>query len=410
MRKFEIPEYFKSGFINKIKEKRNILDPRRQDFTPTELNFGKVVFYLARHFGFCFGVQNAIEIAYRTIEENKNKNIYLLSEMIHNPLVNKDLEARGVKFVFNSKGEQLIPWSKIKKNDIVIVPAFGASLEIKNILKQKELQVEKYETTCPFVEKVWNKAAQLGEQNFTVVIHGKANHEETKATFSHARATAPSVIIKDFNEAKILSGIILGKIKGDKFYEIFRGKYSDGFDVNRHLNKIGVVNQTTMLAQETQKISSLIKETMEKKFGRDNLNFHYADTRDTLCYATNDNQKATMELLNSDADFGIVIGGYNSSNTTHLVELLESKFKIFFIYNEENILENGTIRHFDIVNKVEKLTANFFPPKNKIKIILTSGASCPDAVVEKVIFKILNLLQIEFNNKTLKEVLQIKYS
>ncbi len=403
MKKFEIPEYFKSGFINKIKEKRNLLDPRRKDFSPTRLNFDGVTIYLARHFGFCFGVQNAIEIAYKTIEQNKGGNIYLLSEMIHNPLVNKDLEERGLRFILNSRGEQLIEWGKIKKEDIVIIPAFGASLETVELLKNKGLAVERYETTCPFVEKVWNKAVLLGERGFTVVIHGKANHEETKATFSRAVIKAPSVVVRDIWETKTLAKIILGEIPPQKFYEIFKGKYSEGFDVGKHLSKIGVVNQTTMLAEETQAISALIKSTLELKYGKENLPEHFADTRDTLCYATNDNQNATAKLLESDADFGIVIGGYNSSNTTHLVELLEKKFKIFFISDDSKLLDNGGVLHFDVKTRKEVLTKNFLG-KKPVKLAITSGASCPDSVVEKVIFKLLKVLNVDVSRIKFDEI------
>lgn len=401
MKKFDIPQFYRSSFITKIKNARKDLDPRKKDFSPTKLDFGPVRFLLARHFGFCYGVENAIEIAYKTIEENPDKRIFLLSEMIHNPGVNSDLLKLGVKFLMDTSGKSLIDWSELTKDDIVIIPAFGTTLEIEQKLNELGIDPYRYNTTCPFVEKVWNRSEQLGKQNYTVIIHGKHYHEETRATFSHSKTTAPSVIVRDLNEAKILASFILDEKPAEEFYQLFQGKYSDGFDVKLHLNKVGVVNQTTMLATETQEIADLFKETMIKKFGVENLKEHFADTRDTLCYATNDNQEATYALLNEPADFAIVVGGYNSSNTSHIVELCEEKLPTYFISSEEKILSFNAIKHFDIHSHQEKETQNFIPSKEKVDIILTSGASCPDAVVEAVLRKIHSYFP---NAKNLDEV------
>lgn len=403
MKRFEIPEIYKSSIINRIKEKRKNDDPRKKDFSPTELDFGSVKFYIARHFGFCYGVENAIEIAYKTLNENPDKRIYLLSEMIHNPAVNKDLIDRGIKFILDTYGNQLIPWEEITSEDIVIVPAFGTTIEIENFLSTKGIDTKKYNTTCPFVEKVWNRASVLGEKDYTIIIHGKAKHEETRATFSHSVQNANSVIILDLKEAEILAKFIKGELPSEEFYEVFKGKFSKGFDVSKHLMKVGVVNQTTMLATETQEIADLMKKTMIEKYGEENIKNHFADTRDTLCYATNDNQSATLSLLDTDSDFAIVVGGYNSSNTTHLVEILERKFDTFFISDEEKISGSNSISHFDIHDKKEKTTANFINEKEVVRIAVTSGASCPDAVVDKVINKILNFFP---NKKEVGKVLE----
>lgn len=403
MKKFDIPEIYKSSIINRIKEKRKNDDPRKKDFSPTELDFGSVKFYIARHFGFCYGVENAIEIAYKTLNENPDKRIYLLSEMIHNPAVNKDLIDRGIKFILDTYGNQLIPWEEITSEDIVIVPAFGTTIEIENFLSTKGIDTKKYNTTCPFVEKVWNRASVLGEKDYTIIIHGKAKHEETRATFSHSVQNANSVIILDLKEAEILAKFIKGELPSEEFYEVFKGKFSKGFDVSKHLMKVGVVNQTTMLATETQEIADLMKKTMIEKYGEENIKNHFADTRDTLCYATNDNQSATLSLLDTDSDFAIVVGGYNSSNTTHLVEILERKFDTFFISDEEKISGSNSISHFDIHDKKEKTTANFINEKEVVRIAVTSGASCPDAVVDKVINKILNFFP---NKKEVGKVLE----
>jgi 4-hydroxy-3-methylbut-2-enyl diphosphate reductase len=180
----------------RIKESRRVKDLRKQDFLPTLLDFGPVQFVLARHFGFCYGVENAIEISYRALEENPDKKVYLLSQMIHNQEVNNDLESRGIKFIMDTDGSQFIPWDKINHDDVVIIPAFGTTLEIENLLLDKGVEVQKYNTTCPFVEKVWNRAEKLGQENYTIIIHGKPKHEETKATFSHSNQHGPSIWMK----------------------------------------------------------------------------------------------------------------------------------------------------------------------------------------------------------------------
>lgn len=390
MKKFEIPEHYRSSIISTIKELRKIKDPRKKDYTPTELDFGPVKFYIARHFGFCYGVENAIEIAYRTVEENPGKRIFLLSEMIHNPGVNSDLQKRGINFIMDTEGNPYYKWEEITKDDIVLIPAFGTTIEIENKLKGMGIPTENYDTTCPFVEKVWNRANDLGEKEYTVIIHGKHNHEETRATFSHSIRNAKSVIVRDIEETETLAKIILGEISKEEFYKIFEGKYSEGFDVEKDLQRVGVVNQTTMLASETQEIADLLKETMIENYGEENIKNHFADTRDTLCYATNDNQSATYGLMETDADLAIVVGGYNSSNTSHIVELLEEKFPTYFINNADKILSKNLINHFDIHSKKEITTENFLPQKEPVKIVLTSGASCPDAYVDEVLNRILS--------------------
>ncbi|MEW6195009.1 MAG: 4-hydroxy-3-methylbut-2-enyl diphosphate reductase [Bacteroidota bacterium] len=390
MKKFDIPDQYKSSIISRIKELRKAEDPRKRDFKPTRLDFGPIEFLIARHFGFCYGVENAIEIAYKTIEENPGKRIFLLSEMIHNPHVNEDLRSRGIEFIMDNYGKQFIDWDDITSDDIVIIPAFGTTIEIQNLLAEKRIDTIKYNTTCPFVEKVWNRAEQLGKNNYTIIIHGKSKHEETRATFSRSIQNAPSVIVRNIDETKNLAKIISGEIEPLDFYKLFAGKYSKEFFVEKDLQRIGVVNQTTMLASETEAIAGYLRKTMITKFGEQNIKEHFADTRDTLCYATNDNQSATIELLNEAADLAIVVGGYNSSNTSHLVELLERKHKTFFISEAGKIISGELINHYDLHSKKEIATENFLPQKDKIIIAVTSGASCPDSIVDSVLNKLLS--------------------
>ena len=395
MKKFDVPDFYRSNLIGAIKNKRKELDPKKKDFSPTIVDFGPIQIHLARHFGFCYGVENAIEISYKAIEENPKKNIYLLSQMIHNPIVNEDLLSRGLKFIMDTQGNQLIDWDVIKADDVVITPAFGTTIEIQELLEKKNIKLETYDTTCPFVTRVWKKAESIGNDNYSIIIHGKYNHEETKATFSHSYQNAPSLIIKDLHEAKLLVDFIEEKNLKAEFYTTFKGKYSEGFDLKKDLEKIGVVNQTTMLASETEEISNFLKQFIIDKRGQENYKDFFADTRDTLCYATNENQKATYGLLEVPADLAIVVGGYNSSNTSHLVELCEKVLPTYFVKSEEEILSEETIRHFNYNDKTTSETDGYLPNKEKLKVIITSGASCPDAVVDRVLQKLLSY----FDNK-----------
>ncbi|QSE99327.1 4-hydroxy-3-methylbut-2-enyl diphosphate reductase [Fulvivirga lutea] len=390
MKKFDIPSYYRSSITGRVKEIRKESDPRKKDFSPAVMDFGAVQFYIARHFGFCYGVENAIEISYKALEENRDKNVFLLSQMIHNQEVNNDLVSRGIKFIMDTDGTQFIPWEQLKPDDIVIVPAFGTTLEIEEILNNIGIEVQRYNTTCPFVEKVWKRSAKLGEESHTIIIHGKHNHEETRATFSHSSKGAPSVIVKNMSETEFLCDVIKGNKTPDEFYQFFEGKYSDGFDPERDLKRVGVVNQTTMLATETQAIADYVKKTMQEVYGEADLKDHFADTRDTLCYATNDNQDATYALLEQNADIAIVVGGYNSSNTSHIVELCERKYPTYFINSPDEIIGEQLINHYDYPNHKHLTTDNWLPKKSPTKIVLTSGASCPDTLVDQVLLKILS--------------------
>ncbi|MEA5259599.1 4-hydroxy-3-methylbut-2-enyl diphosphate reductase [Arcicella aquatica] len=390
MKSFQIPDLYKSTIIGGIKEKRRVQDKLKKDFTPTVLDYGTVKFLISRHFGFCYGVENAVEIAYRTIEENPDKRIFLLSEMIHNPDVNADLLSRGVSFIMDTSGKQLIPWVELTSDDVVIVPAFGTTVEIQQRLSEIGINAYQYDTTCPFVEKVWNRATAIGQKDYTIVVHGKPAHEETRATFSHAKENAATVVVKDMKQSIELAKYITGEKPAEQFYEEFSGQFSEGFDVAKDLQRIGVVNQTTMLASDTQGIADYLKQIMVQKHnieGND-VTAYFADTRDTLCYATNDNQSATYGLLKEDADLVIVAGGYNSSNTSHLVELCEQKLPTYFISSADKILTKNIISHFDLHSKTEKNTSDFLPKKEQVTIMLTCGASCPDAVVESILLKL----------------------
>lgn len=389
MKNFDIPIIYRSPLISAIKARRKQQDKMKKDFTPTLLDLGSVQFHLARHFGFCYGVENAIEISFRTIEENPGRRIFLLSEMIHNPQVNADLQERGVQFLQDTMGRQLLSFDELRSDDVVIIPAFGTTLEIEKRLQEIGIRTEKYNTTCPFVEKVWNRSSQIAEKEYTIVVHGKPGHEETRATFSHAAAETPTVVVKDMAETQQLAAFIRNELPAGQFYELFKGQYSEGFDVERDLRRIGVVNQTTMLASDTQAIADYLKQTMIECYGAAGIEEYFADTRDTLCYATLDNQNAIFGLLETPADLAIVVGGYNSSNTSHLVELCEEKLPTYFISSEEKV-RAMEILHYDFHTKQENLAFGWLPAAedHPVRILVSSGASCPDALVEAVISKI----------------------
>lgn len=397
MKQFQVPTNYRSGLISAIKNKRKQQDKLKKDFTPTLLNFGSLHIYLARHFGFCYGVENAIEIAFRTIEENPDKKIYLLSEMIHNPQVNKDLKERGVQFLQDTYGKQLIPFEEVTKEDIVLIPAFGTTLKIEEMLNNKGTSTDKFNTTCPFVEKVWNRGEQIAKRGYSIIVHGKPKHEETRATFSHSAAMAPTVVVNDMAETIELAKYITGEKKSEQFYTEFEGRFSNGFDINKDLLKIGVINQTTQLATDTQAIADYLKMIMIKQFSltANTISNHFADTRDTLCYATNDNQSAVTGMLSINADLAIVIGGYNSSNTSHLVELCEQKLPTYFIESAAKIISKTELIDCNWKTKEIKTVKNYLPNKSPLKILITSGASCPDALVEEVIRKIAGFFNEE---------------
>lgn len=393
MKQFSIPFTYRSPIISSIKEKRKQADRLKKDFSPTLLDFGPLQIYLARHFGFCYGVENAIEIAFRTVDENPGKRIFLLSEMIHNPKVNADLQERGVQFLQDTKGQQLIPFDSLTKDDIVLIPAFGTTIPIETQLRAIGIRIEQYDTTCPFVEKVWNRSEQIAQKNYTVVVHGKPTHEETRATFSHAAQHTPTVVVNDMKETELLADYIRGELPAGQFYTDFAGRYSEGFDVTQHLQRIGVVNQTTMLASDTQAIADYLKAVMMEKYQltATSIPERFADTRDTLCYATNDNQTAVYGLLETAADLAIVVGGYKSSNTSHLVELCEMKLPTYYIDSANRIANDGSIDHYNFHRHEEKTTVDFLPQHRPVKILMTSGASCPDALVEEVMMKLVAL-------------------
>lgn len=402
-KEFNIPEIYKSPIIRIVKEATKITDPMKKNLVPTVLDFGPVQFLVPRFFGFCYGVENAIDIAYRAVEENPDKNIYLLSEMIHNPTVNEDLLRRGVRFLRNTDGSELIPISSLSSNDIVIVPAFGTTLEIAEMLEKVGINPYEFNTTCPFVEKVWKRGKQLGKKEYSLVVHGKHRHEETRATFSHSAKHSAVVVVLNPEEAHILAEIITAKRQIEDFEKFFGHKSTPGFQPLEDLKRFGVINQTTMLASETQEVMDILKAAVLEKFGEADTLDHFADTSDTLCYATNENQSATLTLAEQEADLALIIGGYNSSNTMHLVEILEHAFPSYHVRDASELKSRSEIHHFNQWKKEMMVTKGWLPNLDRpVRIALTSGASCPDILVDELMLKVLSYFK---DTKEVQEVI-----
>ncbi len=385
-RGFDIPGFYRSPIISVLKTARMAADPRKKDLSPSLLDFGPVRVWIARNFGFCFGVENAVEIAYSAISDHPDRRLFMLSEMIHNPQVNNDLRRRGMQFLRSSMGDQLIDFSELRPDDIVVIPAFGTTLEIKEELRSLDVDVRTYDTTCPFVEKVWRRSAQIGDKGYTVIIHGKRLHEESRASFSHAKKHAPVVVIRDTNDAVDLGEVIRGNKDREYFFERFADCYSEGFDPDRDLQRIGVVNQTTMLVTETQAVTDILRKATIDRYGEVG---NFVDTSDTLCYATHENQEAARAMLEQPLDLALVVGGYNSSNTSQIVSLCNSVVPTYFIRGADEIESKNRIHHYDYPAMEVRTTVDWIPSHRPVSMAVTSGASCPDMLVDEVIRKVI---------------------
>lgn len=382
---------------------------------PVELDFGIVRYLIPSHFGFCLGVKNAIERAYETLAENPGRRVFMLSELIHNPFVNEDLRRRGLKYLQSDKGKPFavdgtvadgkpLLWDSLTPEDVVIIPAFGATDEDKRRLVRKGLAVATYDATCMLVEKVWKAARAYGRAGYTVVIHGKHEHEETKSTFSNTRRYAQAVIVRNMEEARRLGQVVTAGPEAGraKFHEWFAGKHTPGFDVERHLKRVAVVNQTTLLMNETREIIEYLRDLYASHFGPDAPGepprVGGSGRNDTLCYATQVNQDALARALaEKDLDAAFVVGGRNSSNTYQLHRLCEQRLgpRAFFIQSEADIRSFQEVEHSVFPAKGHgtpererrsiSLDADDGRPR---RILVTGGASCPDGIIQQVVTRI----------------------
>jgi len=371
----EVESHYRSEIVERIRGQGGVLQQ------------GQTVVRLAKQFGFCYGVERAIDLAYAARKVFPENRISLLGEIIHNPDVNAQLSGMGIRHLDAHPSDADI--SELNADDVVIVPAFGAETSTVNAIKAQNCQI--VDTTCGDVMSVWKRVRQNANEQVTSVIHGKAAHEETRATASRALGPAGNgqyLVVLDIAETTILGDYI--RHGGDKeaFLQRFQGAFSPGFDPDIHLQRIGVANQTTMLRSETEEIQGRVRDAISDRDGGSTANFRYFDT---ICGATQERQDALMHLLDESLDILMVVGGYNSSNTTHLVEIGEKKVPTWFIRNADCLISAQEIRHFDIHQKEELTSRYWLPLKGPLTVGVTAGASCPNNLIEDTIRTILTL-------------------
>jgi len=346
------------------------------------LQRGEVTIHLAEAFGFCWGVERAVAMAYETRTHFPTQRIWITNEIIHNPSVNQRLRDMDVHFIEVVNGEK--SFSVVDGGDVVILPAFGASVQEMQLLNEKGCKI--VDTTCPWVSKVWNTVEKHKKASHTSIIHGKYNHEETVATSSFAGIY---LIVLNLQEAEYVANYILKGGDSAEFLAKFSRSHSVGFDPDRDLERVGIANQTTMLKGETEQIGKLLEHTMMRKYGPDQLNNHFLSFN-TICDATQERQDAMLGLVEDKLDLMVVIGGYNSSNTTHLQEIaVERGIPSYHIDSASRIGAGNRVEHKPLHRDLE--VAENWLPKGAIAIGITSGASTPDKVVEEVLEKIFEL-------------------
>lgn len=355
------------------------------------ISAGDLTVKLAKEFGFCYGVERAIDLAYAAkkyfTETAPDTPIYLLGEIIHNPEVNDQIRNMGIKIIAPKPSDEQI--SLLHPGDAVIIPAFGTEVSTRRKLEEKGCLL--VDTTCGDVMKVWKRVRQYSAESVTSIIHGKAKHEETKATTSQARAGGSGhyLVVYNLEETDYVCNYILQGGDKQEFLDRFKGGYSTGFDPEQHLKAVGVANQTTMLRGETEEVQRRFKATMTQKYGPEQLSQHFRYF-DTICGATQDRQDALEKMLTQPMSLLIVVGGYNSSNTSHLAEMGEKVLPTYFIKNSKMMESAALIRHWNQHKHVEETTPDWLPA-GRITVGITAGASCPNNLIEDTIRRLFEL-------------------
>jgi 4-hydroxy-3-methylbut-2-enyl diphosphate reductase len=371
----QVLSHYRSELVDRIRARGHVLSA------------GGLTIKLAKEFGFCYGVERAIDLAYAARKVFPNQPIYILGEIIHNPEVNDQLREMDIRFL--SGKEKNADIEELKQGDVVIIPAFGAEIATMEKLKAKGCQF--VDTTCGDVMSVWKRVRQYANDSVTSIIHGKAWHEETKATSSRATANGGGhyLVVFTLAETDYVCNYIVNGGNKEEFLSKFKGAYSAGFDPDVHLQAVGVANQTTMLRGETEEVQRRLRAAMEKKFGAGSLDRHFRFF-DTICGATQDRQDALQKLLAEPLDLLLVIGGYNSSNTSHLAEMGEAKLPTYFIKNAAKMVSDKRIQHYNQHRHQEVETENWLPT-GKITVGVTAGASCPNNLIEDTIRRLFEL-------------------
>ncbi len=343
---------------------------------------------LAKEFGFCYGVERAIDLAYAARKVFHNRTLYILGEIIHNPEVNDQIRAMGIKTLTGPNPEARV--EDLTANDVVIIPAFGAEVATMDLLRRKGCQL--VDTTCGDVMSVWKRVRQYASESITSIIHGKAWHEETKATSSRALAANGNghyLVVYNLDETDYVCDYIRRGGNKQELMEKFKEAYSPGFDPDLHLKAVGVANQTTMLRGETEVVQQRIRQAMVDRYGEKEIAAHFR-VFDTICGATQDRQDALQKLLAEPLGLLLVVGGYNSSNTSHLAEMGEARLPTFFIKNAGKMVSPTRIVHFSMQQHAEIETANWFP-SGEVIVGVTAGASCPNNLIEETIRRLFEL-------------------
>jgi len=342
---------------------------------------------LAKQFGFCYGVERAIDLAYAAAKVFKGRRLFILGEIIHNPEVNDQIHALGIRNLIDDNKEANV--ASLTADDVVIVPAFGT--DVTTLGRVKEIGCQIVDTTCGDVMSVWKRVRQNATEDITSIIHGKAQHEETKATASRALLNGKGhyLVVLTLEETDYVCNYIKNGGNREEFLKKFEGAFSEGFDPDSDLQRIGVANQTTMLRGETEEVQRRIEAAIASRDGaeraRDSFRFF-----DTICGATQERQDALREMLKEPLDLLLVVGGYNSSNTSHLAEMGEEKLPTYFIRNASRLESRAAIRHFNLHTREEEVTQGWLPPVPTL-IGITAGASCPNNLIEETVLRIFEL-------------------
>ena len=380
----QVESHYRSDIVDRVRRSGGII------------SVGDVTVRLAKQFGFCYGVERAIDLAYAARKVFKDRRLYIVGEIIHNPEVNEQISSLGIKNLTGKNKQADI--SELQPDDVVILPAFGTELTILQQIKDRGCQI--VDTTCGDVMSVWKRVRKYASESATSIIHGKAEHEETKATSSRALGDGKGhyLVVLTLADTDYVCDYI--RHGGDKaaFLEKFRGAYSPGFDPDIHLRTIGVANQTTMLRGETEEVQRRIQRAIVDRDGMEEAarNFRFFDT---ICGATQERQDALRELLNVPMDLLLVVGGYNSSNTSHLAEMGEEKLPTYFVLNASRLLSDKQIRHYNLHEKREVVAENWLP-QGRIVVGITAGASCPNNLIEETLIRLFQLRGIGIEQLT----------